>query len=97
MLESALLAPTNEAWIDAPPEPLAHFVDGGVRIAMFDIDAWAEAGFAPAGLDAERLPTAFDHFTARQRQFAAVLAAHDVPVTFDHCPAGKDARKTLSS
>jgi len=97
LLESALLAPATEAWLDAPPEPLAHYVDGGVRIAMFDIDAWAEAGFAPDGLDAERLPTAFDHFTARQRQFAAVLSAHDVLVTFDHCPMGKDARETLSS
>lgn len=97
LLESALLAPAAEAWLDAPPEPLAHYVDGGVRIAMFDIDAWTEAGFAPNGIDPEQLPRAFDHFAARQRQFAAVLAAHDVPVTFDHCPAGKDPRKTLST
>lgn len=97
LLESALLAPDAETWLDAAPEPLARYAGGGVRIAMFDIDAWAEAGFAPDSLDAEQLPRAFDHFTARQRQFAAVLAAHDVPVTFDHCPAGKDPRKTLST
>ena len=95
LLECALLAPDEEAWLDAPPEPLAHYVDGGVRIAMFDIDAWSEAGFAPNGIDREQLSRAFDHFTARQRQFAAVLAAHDVPVTFDHCPAGKDSRGIL--
>jgi hypothetical protein len=97
LLECALLAPDDEAWLDAAPEPLARYADGGVRMAMFDIDAWSEAGFAPTGIDPEDLPLAFDHFTARQRQFAAVLAAHDVPVTFDHCPAGKDARKILSA
>lgn len=97
LLESALLAPDAETWLDAPPEPLARYAGSGVRIAMFDIDAWAEVGFAPDGLDAERLPTAFNHFAARQRQFAAVLAAHDVPLTFDYCPAGKDSREILRS
>jgi len=97
LLECALLAPDEEAWLDAAPEPLLRYADGGVRIAMFDIDAWSDAGLAPVGIDPEQLSRAFDHFTARQRQFAAVLAAHDVPVTFDHCPAGKDPRKTLST
>ncbi len=96
LLECALLAPAAEAWLDAAPEPLAHYADGGVRIAMFDIDAWADAGFAPQELDPDQTLRAYDHFTARQRQFAAVLAAHDVPATFDHCPAGKDARGVLS-
>ena len=95
LLECALLAPNEEAWLDAAPEPLLRYADGGVRIAMFDIDAWSDAGLAPVGIDPEQLSRAFDHFTARQRQFAAVLAAHDVPVTFDHCPAGKDARGIL--
>jgi hypothetical protein len=97
LLECALLAPAEEAWLDAAPEALARYADGGVRMAMFDIDAWSEAGFAPDGIDPEDLPLAFDRFAMRQRQFAAVLAAHDVPVTFDHCPAGKDARKILSA
>ena len=96
LLECALLAPNEEAWLDAAPEPLMRYADGGVRIAMFDIDAWSDAGLAPVGIDLEQLSRAFDHFTARQRQFAAVLAAHGVPVTFDHCPASKDPRKTLS-
>jgi len=97
LLECALLAPDEEAWIDAAPEPLARYADGEVRMAMFDIDAWSEAGFAPNGIDPDDLPLAFDHFAARQRQFAAVLAAHDVPVTFDHCPAGKNAQVILQS
>jgi hypothetical protein len=95
LLECALLAPAEEAWLDAPPEPLARYADGGVRMAMFDIDTWRDAGFAPEGIDSGHLPRIFDHFAARQRQFAAVLAAHEVPVTFDYCAAGKDPRKIL--
>ena len=64
-------------------------------MALLDIDAWAEGGFAPAGADAARLPRAFDQFQIRQRQFAAVLEAHAIPVTFDHCPAGLDPRDVL--
>lgn len=97
LLECALLAPDAEAWLDAAPEPLARYADGGVRMAMFDIDAWRDAGFAPDGIDSEHIPRAFDHFAARQRQFAAILTAHEVPVTFDHCPMGKDPRKILSA
>ncbi|MEO5596546.1 MAG: hypothetical protein ABIQ97_05315 [Lysobacteraceae bacterium] len=97
LLECALLSPGAEAWLDAPPEPLARLNDGGVRMALLDIDGWLQAGFSPEGLDTEHLPRAFDHFCARQRQFAAVLAAHGVMVTFDHCPAGRDPREILAS
>jgi len=95
LVEAALLAPGDEQWLDAPPEPLARYANGEVRMALLDVDAWAEGGFAPAGLDANRLSRAFDHFQARQRQFAAVLGAHGIPVTFDHCPAGRDPRSVL--
>jgi hypothetical protein len=97
LIETALLAPQAEVWLDAPPEPLARHVDGGVRIALLDAEAWRAGGFAPisAGDDAEKLEHAFEHFEARQRQFAAVLTAHAIPVTFDHCPAGRDPRETL--
>lgn len=95
LLEAALLAPRDEQWLDAPPEPLARYAEGGVRMALLDIDAWAEGGFAPAGTDASKLARAFERFQLRQRQFAAVLEAHGVPVTFDHCPAGRDPREVL--
>lgn len=95
LVEAALLSPGQEQWLDAPPEPLARYATGEVRLAMLDIDAWAEGGFAPAGLDADRLPRAFEHFQIRQRQLAAVLEAHGIPVTFDHCPAGVDPRSVL--
>lgn len=97
LVEAALLTPAGEQWLDAPPEPLARYAGGEVRIALLDIAAWAEGGFAPAGADAERLARAFDRFQMRQRQFAAVLAAHAIAVTFDHCPAGRDPRGVLSA
>lgn len=96
LLEAALLAPGSEQWLDAPPEPLAVYANHGVRMALLDIDAWAEGGFAPEGADAERLARAFERFQMRQRQLAAVLEAHGVPVTYDHCPAGQDPRAILT-
>ena len=95
LVETALLAPEQEHWLDAPPEPLARYANAEVRMALLDIDAWAEGGFAPSSADATRLPRAFDQFQIRQRQFAAVLEAHAIPVTFDHCPAGRDPRDVL--
>jgi hypothetical protein len=97
LVEAALFTPEKERWLDAPPEPLLRFAKGEVRIGLLDIDTWAEGGFAPAGVDGEGLGRAFDRFQMRQRQFAAVLDAHAIPVTFDHCPAGRDPRAVLSA
>ena len=98
LIEAALLSPQSDVWLDAPPEPLARYSDGGVRIALLDSETWRNGGFAltSAGEDADKLERAFEHFEARQRQIAAVLEAHAIPVTFDHCPAGKDPHATLS-
>jgi hypothetical protein len=98
LIEAALLSPQTEVWLDAAPEPLARYSDGGVRIAMIDSEVWRTTGFAPssAGEDANKLERAFEHFEARQRQIAAVLEAHAIAVTFDHCPMGKDPRAVLS-
>ncbi|KFN44200.1 hypothetical protein [Arenimonas oryziterrae] len=96
LIETALLAPDQEQWLDAPPEPLARLVGGEAHLALFDDAAWGQGGFAPAGdLDAARLSRAFDRFQARQRQIAALLEAHGIPVTFDYCSAGQDARALL--
>ena len=83
----ALLDPQAEAWLDAGPEPLARYADGEVRIALMDPQGW-RARHAPAEADPARLARGFEMFQARQRQFAAVLAAHGVPVQFVHCPDG---------
>lgn len=95
LIEAALLAPESEEWLDAPPEPLARYADNEVRIALLDIDAWADRGFAPAGVDAASLARRFEAFQMRQRQFGAVLTAHGIPVQFDHAPATRDPRAVL--
>ncbi len=95
LVEAALLTPEREEWLDAPPEPLAHWTGNEVRIAMMDIAAWSEHGFVPEGVDAERLSRAFDRFQMRQQQFAAVLGSHGIAVRFDHCGVGEDPRQVL--
>jgi hypothetical protein len=96
VIEAALLAPEHEEWLDAPPEPLLHYTGGEARIALLSPQAWrARYRQAPELVDGARLERAFEHFQARQRQFAAVLGAHGVAVTFVHCGGGSDARSTL--
>ncbi|MBP9695715.1 MAG: hypothetical protein KBD58_00705 [Thermomonas sp.] len=87
LLETALLEPAAESWLDASPEPLAHYADGEVRIALFDPGAW-HARYAPGAADCSALERGFEYFQARQRQFAAVLEAHAVPVQYVHCADG---------
>lgn len=87
LLETALLEPDAETWLDAPPEPLARYGDGEVRIALLDPGAWRTRNAADES-DCARLERGFALFQARQRQFAAVLDAHGVPVQFVHCVDG---------
>ncbi|UZW60926.1 hypothetical protein [Lysobacter enzymogenes] len=89
LLETALLQPEGEQWLDALPEPLVHYADGEARIALFSPAAW-HARYAPeAPCDTaecrDKLNRRYQHFEARLRQIAAVLGAHGVPVTFVHC------------
>lgn len=97
LIEAALLAPEQEQWLDVPPEPLVRMVDGQARIAMFDDEAWIHSGLTPhqGERDQQKLCRAFDHFQMRQRQIAALLEAHGIATTFDHCPTGQDARAVL--
>lgn len=88
LLETALLEPQAEALLDAAPEPLARYGDGEVRIALMDPGAWRKR-YAACESDGAMLERGFDHFEARQRQFAAVLDAHAIPVQFVHCADGK--------
>ena len=95
VIEAALLAPEHEEWLDAPPEPLVHYAGGEARIALLSPAAWRARHVDGPGQDSARLERAFDQFQARQRQFAAVLGAHGITVTFVHCPGDADARSTL--
>lgn len=100
LLETALLEPEGEAWLDAPPEPLLHYVAGEARIALFEPRAWKTRYAAQAPCDTpecrEQLQRQHQHFQARQRQIAAVLGAHGVSVNYVHCDRDADHRNTLS-
>lgn len=97
LIETALLTPKSEAWLEAPPEPLIRLANGQARIALFDEEGWRVDGYAPTHADAAQLSRAFERFQMRQRQIAALLEAHGIAVTFDYCPTGKDARAILRS
>lgn len=94
ILETALFSPSREAIVQGPPEPPVRLVDGEARIALLSPDAWQ----AWSGLDdtPERLAARFASFEARQRQLAAVLQAHGIPVVFAHCAAGDDPAEALA-
>lgn len=94
VLETALLAPTSEAWLDAPPEPLLRHADGVVRIALLAPQDWRIR--CAAGETGEaRLAQLFAMYEARQRQLAAVLQAHGVDVEFVQVPTGQDPAAAL--
>ncbi len=94
VLETALLAPESEAWLDAPPEPLLRHVDGEVRMAMLGSDDW-RLRCAANESDDDRLAKGFSMYEARQRQLSAVLQAHGVPVVFVHVAPGQDPVEAL--
>lgn len=89
LLETALLQPEGEHWLDAPPEPLVHYANGEARIALFEPRAWKARYADDAPCDTPecrgKLERLHQHFQARQRQIAAVLGAHGVTVNFVHC------------
>jgi hypothetical protein len=98
VLETALMAPSEECWLDAAPEPLLRYAKGEARIALFDDESWLSAGFAPDRTrDEARLQRDFDRFQMRQRQLAALFEAHGIATLFEHCPAGADPREVLRS
>ena len=98
VLETALLSPGQECWLDQPPEPMLRLVHGQARIAMLDDDAWlALQPEALRNAEPVRIERGFTRFQMRQRQIAALLEAHGIPTTFDHCPSGVEPRAVLSS
>ena len=98
LVEAALLAPQAVEWLDAGPEPLLRLEGGEVRMALFDPAGWCHHYAAALGGDegeCARMQRVYDHFLARQRQFAAVLEAHGIPVLYVHCNGAQDARTLL--
>ncbi|RZA32135.1 MAG: hypothetical protein EOP92_27600 [Lysobacteraceae bacterium] len=94
VIETALMAPAEETWLDAPPEPLLRYSGGEAHIALFEAQAW-RARYAPEITDETRLERAYHHFQARQQQLAAILEAHGIAVTFAYCPGSDDVRDAL--
>lgn len=94
LIETALLAPEQEEWLASPPEPLLRYRDGEVRMALFDPASWC-AYYAHDRQDCDRLQRVYEQYLARQRQLAAVLEAHGMPVLYVHCEAGQDAKQAL--
>ncbi len=88
ILETALLSPEREAWLEAPSEPLLHYRGGDVHMAMLAPAAWRARHVDDGDADEARLERRFAHYQARQRQFSAVLTAHAVPVVFEYCETG---------
>ena len=100
LVEAALLSPRAVEWLDAGAEPLLRLEGGEVRMALFDPGGWCRHYAAALGHDSgecERMQRVYEHFLARQRQFAAVLEAHGIPVLYVHCDATRDARALLSA
>ncbi|WP_434212714.1 hypothetical protein [[Pseudomonas] boreopolis] len=95
LIEVALLAPEQEEWLDAPPEPLLRYAGGEVRMALFDPASWC-AHYGQDRQECERLRGVYEQFLARQRQMAAVLEAHGIPVLYVHIENGEDARAALA-
>lgn len=95
LVETALLAPEEEAWLDASPEPLLHYIDGQVRIAELDHAGW-QRHYAQNEIDPVRIDRGFAQFQARQRQFTAILKVHGIDVRSVSCPAHRDPRMALA-
>jgi hypothetical protein len=89
LLETALLEPDGDAWLDAPPEPLVHYAGSEARIALFEPRAWKQRYASAEPCDTpecrEKLERQHHHFQTRQRQIAAVLTTHGIAVNFVHC------------
>jgi hypothetical protein len=96
VVEAALLAPHAAEWLDQAPEPLLRLEHGEVRMALFDPAGWC-AHYNHGQGDCDRLQRVYEHFLVRQRQFAAVLEAHGIPVLYVHCDGQADARALLAS
>ncbi|MBT2768572.1 hypothetical protein J7J08_13080 [Stenotrophomonas sp. ISL-67] len=95
LIETALMAPQSGQWLDAAPEPLLRYADGEVRMALFDPAGWCAFYNHDTG-NCDRLQGIYEQYLMRQRQMAAVLEAHGLPVLFVHCEAGQDPRALLA-
>jgi hypothetical protein len=95
LIETALLAPKEQCWCDAPPEPLVLYRDNEIHMALMDVETWQSLGYAGKEKKPERCEYLFEQYEMRQRQIAALFQAHGLAVLFEHCAQGQDPRSTL--
>ncbi len=96
LLETTLLAPDADAWLDMSPEPLVRYSGREARMALFTPAAWrARYAAGRDGDDCARIERGYGYFEGRQRQVASILQAHGVPVMFVHCDDAAHAREVL--
>lgn len=94
LIEAALYAPEDTVWLDDAPEPLVKLANGEAHMALFTPEAW-RAHYGETDNDEARLGRMLKFFEARQRQISAVLESHGIPVVYDCCAGGSDARAQL--
>lgn len=85
IVETGLLRPDASLTFDAPPEPPLRYAGGEARIALLSPDAWRRRHDPRGEANADRLERHYDLFQARQQQYAAVLRAHGIEVTYVDC------------
>jgi hypothetical protein len=99
LIETALLAPQREAWLDASPEPLLRYADGKVRMAQFNFDAWRSHDVLERERDRDGVDDdarrRYTYFQARQRQYRVVLQAHGIEVESVACGIQQDPHERL--
>jgi hypothetical protein len=95
IIETALLHPDQEAWLDQPPEPLMRYSGGLVRMALLGFDGWYARHADHLSHDSAKLARAYYHFETRQQQIAAILEAHAIPMSFVYCEKGVDPVETM--
>lgn len=95
LIETALFAPQQSVWLDAPPEPLVYLTNKTAHIALLDSHQWLRLQHDLRDKDSEQLEPMFQLFQMRQRQIAAVLEAHGIAVEYDFCPDAVQARTIL--
>ncbi|MBP6309698.1 MAG: hypothetical protein KA350_03395 [Arenimonas sp.] len=97
LIETALFAPKQTAWLDTAPEPLIYFENNTAHIALLDYHQWTLMQVDLKAKTAEQLEQQFQMFQMRQRQIAALLEAHGIEVHFDFCPEIKTAKQILQN
>lgn len=97
IIETALFAPEQSAWLDGAPEPLIYFEKNTAHIALLDYHQWTLMQTNINDKNAQQLEVQFQQFQMRQRQISALLEAHGIEVHFDFCPDIKTAKQLLQS